>query len=117
MIVLIAALVVAGAAVYAGQQIAGALGARREDATRARLATLLQTFGHAQAAAQADPRALLAWQPVAKTARGLFPEEFAALDRAAGATFPFTKSNSKPRTPAGPRTGSRGSARTTPSTS
>ncbi|MBI3402695.1 MAG: hypothetical protein HY048_14860 [Acidobacteria bacterium] len=91
MIILIAALVMAGAAYFAGMQIAGELRAAREEASRGRTAALLQTFAPAQAAAQADPRALLAWQPVAKTARGLFPEEFAALDRAAGGTFPFTK--------------------------
>ena len=36
------------------------------------------------------PRALLEWQPLARAARELFPEEFAALDRAAGAAFPFS---------------------------
>ena len=40
--------------------------------------------------AAADPRALLAWQRLAITARTLFPEDFAALDGAAGAAFPFS---------------------------
>ena len=36
-----------------------------------------------------DPRALLVWQPLAMTARRMFPDECATLDAAAGATFPF----------------------------
>src|SRR4051794_41889910 len=32
----------------------------------------------------------LVWQPIAKLARQLLPAEAAALDRAAGATFPFS---------------------------
>ena len=32
----------------------------------------------------------LVWQPIAKLARELLPAEAAAIDRAAGATFPFT---------------------------
>ena len=42
-------------------------------------------------AAERDPRALLVWQPLANTARQIFPAECSALDRAAGRTFPFTK--------------------------
>jgi hypothetical protein len=52
---------------------------------------MLQMFAPALAAADADPRALLVWYPLAQQARAIFPEEFAALDRAAAATFPFTK--------------------------
>jgi hypothetical protein len=51
----------------------------------------LATFGAAQAAVQADPRQLVTWYPLAKTARVLDPQTFAALDAAAGAAFPFTK--------------------------
>ena len=43
------------------------------------------------AAAQGDPRVLLTWQPLAKTLRSRFPDEFAALDAASGSTFPFSK--------------------------
>src|SRR3954467_15170075 len=43
------------------------------------------------AAAQSDPRVLLTWQPLAKTLRARFPDEFAALDAASGSTFPFSK--------------------------
>jgi len=47
-------------------------------------------FAPAVAAAYNDPRAYLVWQPIARTARQLFPAESAALDRAAGGAFPFT---------------------------
>ncbi len=40
-------------------------------------------------AAAGDPRAVLAWEPLARTGRQLFPEEFARIDRAAGISFPF----------------------------
>jgi hypothetical protein len=57
----------------------------------ASLQQLLATFGPALAHAQADPRQLLAWYPVAQAARRLFGEAFAELDAAAGGTFPFTR--------------------------
>jgi len=47
-------------------------------------------FAPGVAATQADPRAFLTWQPLAKAARQLSPDEFARLDAAAGGTFPFT---------------------------
>jgi hypothetical protein len=54
---------------------------------------LLQTFAPGIAAVQADPRALLVWQPLAQTARKMFPAEFAALDQAAGGSFPFNRAS------------------------
>ena len=42
------------------------------------------------AAAAENPRALLAWQPLATTLRKQQPDVFRELDRAAGGTFPFT---------------------------
>jgi hypothetical protein len=51
---------------------------------------VIQFLAPGVAAAQQDPRALLVWQPLARTARQLHPEAFAALDRASGGTFPFT---------------------------
>jgi hypothetical protein len=86
---LVAALIVAGAIVWATQTIVREGRAAREDAARGRSAQLLHTFAPGVAAAQSDPRALLAWQPLARTARHMFPDEFAALDRAAGSAFPF----------------------------
>jgi hypothetical protein len=51
---------------------------------------MLALFAPGIDASRRDPRALLVWQPLASMARKLFPAEFAALDAAAGATFPFT---------------------------
>jgi hypothetical protein len=83
-----------GAAVTAivwvgGVRIVRELAAARDEAVRARMLTILQLLAPGLAAAQSDPRALLVWQPIARTARGLFPEEFARIDRAAGSAFPF----------------------------
>lgn len=63
----------------------------RDEASSRRALDLVQLFAPGIAASHADPRALLVWQPLARTARQLFPREFATLDSAAGATFPFTK--------------------------
>ena len=51
----------------------------------------LTMFAPALAATEQDPRAFLVWQPIAKAARQLYPEEFASLDRAMGGTFPFPR--------------------------
>jgi hypothetical protein len=61
----------------------------RVDPSRDRALQLLVAFAPAATAAVSDPRAVLAWQPVARVARRLFREEFALLDAAAGARFPF----------------------------
>jgi hypothetical protein len=87
----VAALIVAGAIVWAAEAIVRESRKAREDASRGRTAELLRTFAPGVAAALSDPRALLAWQPLARTARQIFPDEFAALDRAAGGAFPFTQ--------------------------
>lgn len=52
---------------------------------------LLALLGPARAAALHDARALLAWKPLADSARALFPDASATLDRTTGGTFPFTK--------------------------
>ena len=91
MTILIAALALAAVAAFFGRQIVEELRPAREEAARGRMLALLQMFAPGQAAAQTDPRALLVWQPLAKAARGLFPQDFASLDAAAGTTFPFTK--------------------------
>jgi len=87
---LVGAIVVAGAIVWAAQRVAAALAASRAEASRAKAAELLATFAPAIAAAASDPRAILTWQPLARTARRLFPDAFALLDGAAGDTFPFS---------------------------
>ena len=79
------AVVVAWASVAVAREIR----ALRTDHVRERTLHLLALFAPGTAAAADDPRALLAWQPLAATARTLFPEEFALLDSASGVTFPF----------------------------
>ena len=51
---------------------------------------LLATFAPAVAAVRRDPQQLLAWYPLARMSRRLFPDAFKRLDEAAGAAFPFT---------------------------
>jgi uncharacterized protein with von Willebrand factor type A (vWA) domain len=85
---ILGALIVAGAVLWAGQQIVRALS--RPNDTDRQSATLLALFAPAVAAAITDPRAVLAWQPLAVTARTLHPREFAEFDRAFGSTFPFS---------------------------
>jgi len=86
----VSAVIVGAAVLWAARRIARELTLTRQESARVRNVQLLQTFAPALAAAQADPRSLLTWQPLAATARRLLPEDFAALDRAAGRTFPFT---------------------------
>jgi len=87
---LLGALIVAAALWWAAQQVVGEQRASREEASRARTLALVELFAPALRDAHNDPRALLVWQPLAKMVRELFPVECAALDRAAGAPFPFT---------------------------
>ena len=82
--------IAAAVAAWFGQRIIGAIKAAREEAARGRTLAIMHLFAPAIAAAQQDPRALLVWQPLAGIARQLFPKEFDALDRTAGAAFPFT---------------------------
>ena len=63
----------------------------REQQQRNRELSLASLFAAAMERAQQDPRVLLTWQPLAKTLRARFPDEFAALDAASGSTFPFSK--------------------------
>jgi hypothetical protein len=85
---LLSAIIVAAAVLWAGQRIAGAL--QRPGRDNGQSVTLLTVFAPAVAAAVSDPRAVLAWQPLAAAARTLYPKEFADLDRAFGSTFPFS---------------------------
>jgi hypothetical protein len=72
------------------QMIVRELRASREEAGKTRALAIMTVFAPAIAAARTDPRALLAWQPLAKTARQLWPDDFALLDRTSGSTFPFS---------------------------
>jgi hypothetical protein len=88
---LAAALIIAGAMIWGALRIAGEIASARSAAARGRSLQLLELFTRASAAADTDPRALLVWLPIARVARELFPEETAAIDRAAGSTFPFSR--------------------------
>jgi hypothetical protein len=89
LVVLIAALIVAGAVLAGAVLVANAIRAGREDVTRTRAASLLATFASGVGAAEGDPRAMLVWEPLARVARQTWPEEFALLERAGAGTFPF----------------------------
>lgn len=84
---LAALVVVSAVALWVAARVMSAANAQ---GSRARLLQLIALFAPGIASAGEDPRALLTWQPLAATARRLFPDEFAALDRASGATFPFS---------------------------
>jgi len=90
-LILIAALIVTAVLHWAAIKIVAELKAARETALQTRAVALMQLLAPGIAASAGDPRALVTWQPLAKTARQMCPAEFAALDRAAGGTFPFTK--------------------------
>lgn len=87
---MIAALIIAAAVVWAALRIGAALQAALPQ-TGGRTLELMAMFAPGVSAAAGDPRALLVWQPLARTARKLFPVEFATLDAAAGGPFPYTK--------------------------
>ncbi|MCM3879029.1 MAG: hypothetical protein ND807_02875 [Vicinamibacterales bacterium] len=76
------------AAALAVRRLARSLDRQRQDAI---VQQQLTTFAPALAAVRQDPKELLVWYPLAQASRRLFPEAFAALDRAFGGTFPFTK--------------------------
>jgi hypothetical protein len=88
---LVAALIVAGALIWGARAIVRESRASRAERAHERTLRILALFAPGVDAAAADPRALLTWQPLAAAARKTFPEEFAALDRASGAPFPFSK--------------------------
>jgi hypothetical protein len=88
MILLLSALIVAASIVWGCRLIAARIAALREADIQSRTLQMLETFAPAVGSA-GDPRAILAWEPLARTARTLFPEELARIDRAAGVAFPF----------------------------
>lgn len=91
MAILLAALIVAVVIGASAAQVVTVLKRGQDEQRAARQLSIAALFAPAIAAAREDPRALLTWQPLAKTLRGLFAAEFAALDAAAGSTFPFSK--------------------------
>jgi hypothetical protein len=88
---LLSAVIVAAAVVFGAAQLVRELAASREQAARSRALDVMALFAPGIAAASSDPRALLAWQPLARAARAVAPDAFATLDAAAGSTFPFSK--------------------------
>jgi hypothetical protein len=93
-LLLTAALVLAAAsgaaAAWALWQLVLAVRVIQDREVHDRSVRLMALFAPGIAATVQDARALLTWQPLAATARKLFPEECAALDRASGMTFPFS---------------------------
>jgi hypothetical protein len=89
--IVVAALIVTGGIVWAAMAVAREIASARQAVVRGRTLELLELFASAMAAADADPRALLVWQPVARVARQLFPDECASFDRAAGSPVPFSR--------------------------
>jgi len=86
----IAIVVLAGATVWSALQVVAELRAARDEAFRSRVASMIQVFAPAMRDAARDPRALLVWYPLAKTARAIDPDLFISLDRAAERPFPFS---------------------------
>jgi hypothetical protein len=82
------ALIVAAAVVWAALHVASVLRIAR--APQVALVDLMTLFAPGITAVVDDPKALLAWYPLAATARRLYPSEFAAIDRSHGSTFPFS---------------------------
>lgn len=89
MLLILSALIVAASVIWSARQVVAARQAADVGAERSRVLELFAVFAPAVQAAAGEPRALLVWEPLARTARALFPAEFAELDRASGGSFPF----------------------------
>ena len=88
--IFIGAIVIAVAIVVAAGQIVTELKRGGAERSRDRQVSIAALFAPALGQVQDDPKALLTWQPLAATLRKQFPQEFAALDAAAGSKFPFS---------------------------
>jgi hypothetical protein len=77
------------AIVWGVLRVIAALAAVKAQIAQSRPLELLALFAPAVVQAANDPRTIIAWHPMAATARTLYPDDFAALDRAAGVRFPF----------------------------
>jgi hypothetical protein len=89
MLIVGAVILLAIAICLSAHGIVRALDRARRDAAAARALTIVQTLAPGIEAARTDPRSLLVWYPLAGAVRRLFPAECAALDEAAGGSFPF----------------------------
>ena len=86
----IALAAVAAAIWFGAALVARRLVSRQRDA---QILGLLATFGPVAERAQADPRVLLAWYPLASAARQAFPVAFLALEPGGQPRFPFSASD------------------------
>lgn len=84
LLVLLVLVVLAIAALSAGRE----LRQRREDAVTLEL---LRVFGPLRETAQQNPKALLAWYPLGRAIRRLWPDVCRRLDETGAATFPFSR--------------------------
>jgi hypothetical protein len=89
LVLVLSAALVAAALLWGASRIVRELQAAREQGIHGRALPIVRLFAPAIEAVQDDPRALLVWQPLARTVRQLYPAESAAVDRAAGGPFPF----------------------------
>jgi hypothetical protein len=78
-----------GAIVWGVVRVVAAIAALKAQIALSRPLELLALFAPAVVQAANDPRTIIAWHPLAATARALYPDDFAALDRAGGVRFPF----------------------------
>ena len=88
---IVSASITAAAIIWVGVRIATLIRSAQVGAVSNRVLQLIDLFAPAMIAAERDPRALLVWQPLARSARAMFAQEFAILDRATGGTFPFSE--------------------------
>ena len=80
MLLLLAATIVSAAILWGARLVSVELVATRDAAIRSSTLEIVKAFAPAIGAAAGDPRAVLVWEPLARTARQLFPEEFALQD-------------------------------------
>jgi len=89
MFIMISAVIVAGAVIYAALAIVGELRRARSTPEPSAL-DVLTLLAPGIAAAADNPTAILQWQRVAATARTLAPQAFGELEKVTGGRFPFT---------------------------
>ena len=82
-------LAIAIAAYVSTRAIVAEMKAARAEAARGRAIALLTLFAPALDAAQRDPCALLVWEPLARRARAIAPDDMALVEKSAGGPFPF----------------------------
>jgi hypothetical protein len=89
MLLLASALIIAAAIVWGAWAIANQLKRQADGQRQSRAHRLLTLLASGASAAQNDPRALLVWVPIARTARQVCPDDFKTIEAAAGSALPF----------------------------